>query len=131
MVQKLSFGSVRENDSPFLLPLEKKNIEDYIFFCHKSSIFFLFGFCFLCENMKVKVLMLGPKNKMLVFFYRNIVEILDIGRHRHDIANQKSVGQKIKKAKSPIFQRNFESEWHARVGWENRQNIGDILPIFC
>ena len=68
MVQELSFGSVRENDSPFLLLLEKKNIEDYIFFCHKSSIFFLFGFCFLCENMEVKVLMLGPKNKMLVFF---------------------------------------------------------------
>ena len=36
--------------------------------------------------------------------------------------------------KFPIFWKNFESEWHVRVGWENRQNISNILeisPIFC
>ena len=67
-------------------------------------------------------LLLWSKNKMSFLS----IEISNIGRPRHDIVNRKSVGQKIKKIakisikyqKFPIFRQNFQTKWHARVGYD-------------
>ena len=59
----------------------------------------------------------GTKQQKIGYINLYIIEISDIGQYRYDFTNRKSSDQKIGQnlVKSPIFRRNIESIFHARM----------------